>query len=96
MTLVLLLVRYNFAWIVYLVEDLRNFVSDRIFWPNTANKTVPAIFVTRKTFHSRGEEVAVVSCTTWLCKGKATPLLAWTGPEDSWRLRLPDFKTFGT
>jgi hypothetical protein len=29
-------------------------------------------------------------------KGKAIPLQAWTGPEDSRRLRLPDFKIFGT
>jgi len=29
-------------------------------------------------------------------KGKAIPLQAWTGPEDSRRLRLPDFKTVGT
>jgi hypothetical protein len=29
-------------------------------------------------------------------KGKATPLQAWTGPEGSRRLRLPDFKTIGT
>jgi len=29
-------------------------------------------------------------------KGKAIPLQAWTGPEGSRRLRLPDFKTFGT
>ena len=28
--------------------------------------------------------------------GKATPLQAWTGPEGSSRLRLPDFKTIGT
>jgi len=27
---------------------------------------------------------------------KAIPLQAWTGPEGSWRLRLPDFKTIGT
>jgi hypothetical protein len=27
---------------------------------------------------------------------KAIPLQAWTGPEDSRRLRLPDFKTIGT
>jgi hypothetical protein len=26
---------------------------------------------------------------------KAIPLQAWTGPEDSTRLRLPDFKTIG-
>ena len=30
------------------------------------------------------------------CKGKAVPLQAWTGPEGSRRLRLPDFKTIGT
>jgi hypothetical protein len=29
-------------------------------------------------------------------KGKAIPLQAWTGPEASRRLRLPDFKTTGT
>jgi hypothetical protein len=29
-------------------------------------------------------------------KRKAIPLQAWTGPEDSRSLRLPDFKTIGT
>jgi hypothetical protein len=29
-------------------------------------------------------------------KGKAIPLKALTGPEDSRRLRLPNFKTIGT
>jgi hypothetical protein len=29
-------------------------------------------------------------------KGKAIPLQAWTGPDGSRRLRLPDFKTIGT
>jgi hypothetical protein len=29
-------------------------------------------------------------------EGKAIPLQALTGPEDSRRLRLPDFKTIGT
>jgi hypothetical protein len=28
-------------------------------------------------------------------KGKAIPLQAWTGPEGSRRLRLPDFMTIG-
>jgi hypothetical protein len=28
-------------------------------------------------------------------KAKAIPLLAWTGPEVSRSLRLPDFKTIG-
>jgi hypothetical protein len=34
-------------------------------------------------------------CITIL-KGKAIPLQAWTGPEASRRVRLPDFKTIGT
>jgi len=29
-------------------------------------------------------------------RGKAIPLQAWTGPEGSRRLRLPDFKIVGT
>jgi len=29
-------------------------------------------------------------------KGKAIPLQAWTGPEGSRKLRLPDFKIIGT
>jgi len=31
-----------------------------------------------------------------LKKGKTIPLEAWTGPEGSRSLRLPDFKTIGT
>jgi len=33
-----------------------------------------------------------------LCRkaSKANPLQAWTGPEGSRRLGLPDFKTIGT
>jgi hypothetical protein len=31
-----------------------------------------------------------------LKEGKAIPLQAWTGPQVSRRLRLPDFKTIGT
>jgi hypothetical protein len=36
--------------------------------------------------------------TQKICKSviKAIPLQAWTGPEGSRRLRLPDFKTIGT
>jgi len=29
-------------------------------------------------------------------KGKAIPLQAWTGPEGSRRMMIPDFKTIGT
>jgi len=32
----------------------------------------------------------------WITKkSKAIPLQAWTGPEGSRRLRLPDYKTIG-
>jgi hypothetical protein len=31
-----------------------------------------------------------------VCIGKAIPLQAWTGPEGSRRVSLPDFKTVGT
>ena len=31
-----------------------------------------------------------------ICKGKAVLLQAWTGPEGSRRLRLPDFKKIRT
>ena len=40
--------------------------------------------------------VAWTKLRTAKVKGKAIPLQAWTGPEDSRRLRLPDFKTIGT
>jgi len=37
---------------------------------------------------------AFVHCR--VSKDKASPLQAWTGPEGSRRLRLPDLKTVGT
>jgi hypothetical protein len=43
-----------------------------------------------------------VSCTSandmylLFIQGKAIPLQAWTGPEGSRKLRIPDFKTIGT
>jgi hypothetical protein len=42
------------------------------------------------------ETPTLVSYPQRKCKGKAIPLQAWTGPQDSRRLRLPDFKTIGT
>jgi hypothetical protein len=38
----------------------------------------------------------VIPCLIRYSKAKAIPLQAWTGPEGSSRLRLPDFKTVGT
>ena len=42
--------------------------------------------------------VYIISKPHIRCKGKdkAIPLQAWTGPEGSRRLRLPDLKTIGT
>jgi len=40
--------------------------------------------------------VCVCMCVCIYIKGKAIPLQAWTGPEGSRRLRLPDFKRIGT
>jgi len=47
----------------------------------------------------RGCNVALMNATGQCIlkgKGKVIPLQAWTGPEGSRRLRLPDFKTIGT
>jgi hypothetical protein len=43
-----------------------------------------------------GYDINIVFAGDMSVKGKAIPLQAWTGPEDSRRLRLPDFKTIGT
>jgi hypothetical protein len=40
--------------------------------------------------------VSAVELSKGKIKIKAVPLQAWTGPEGSGRLRLPDFKTIGT
>ena len=45
--------------------------------------------------YSENRTAVYILSLTWV-KGKATPLQAWTGPEGSRRLRLPDFKTVGT
>jgi hypothetical protein len=44
----------------------------------------------------RSKDTNLIKCSTSSKKGKAIPLQAWTGPEGSRRLRLPDFKTIGT
>jgi hypothetical protein len=40
--------------------------------------------------------VVVVVVVVAVVKGKAIPLQAWTGPEGSRSLGLPDFVTIGT
>jgi hypothetical protein len=42
------------------------------------------------------KDVADIFLYSVIVKGKAIPLQAWTVPEGSRRLRLPDFKTVGT
>jgi hypothetical protein len=39
--------------------------------------------------------LSIVLLQTGKGKSKAIPLQAWTSPEDSRILRLPDFKTIG-
>jgi len=46
-----------------------------------------------RKFKCRTMTVAGKHCSPF---GKAIPLQAWTGPEGSRRLRLPDFKTVST
>jgi hypothetical protein len=41
------------------------------------------------------QKLTLLTCV-WEVKGKAIPLQAWTVPEGSRWLRLPDFKTVGT
>ena len=51
---------------------------------------------TQNTVHIEGQDPYGMTDKLDVCKGKAIPLQAWTGPEGSRRLRFPDFKTFGT
>ena len=57
------------------------------------------IFTTKKNLHfliGWARYLADAGPLYTLVKGKAIPLQAWTGPEDSRRLRVPYFKTVGT
>jgi len=42
------------------------------------------------------DSIVEVNIIVYISKKKKIPLQAWTGPEGSKRLRLPDFKTVGT
>jgi hypothetical protein len=37
--------------------------------------------------------IVAATCSKIIVKGKAVPLQAWSGPEDSRTLRLPDYMT---
>ena len=49
-----------------------------------------------KTYHKFKEAEFGFQINEVKVKGNAIPLQAWTGPEGSRRLRLPDFKTIST
>jgi len=63
---------------------------------SSTNPTSAGIF--RGSCHTqvRDKKYALYYKLPFILKGKAIPLQAWTGPKDSSRLRLPDFKTIGT
>jgi hypothetical protein len=68
-----------------------------IYRLNMKNVNISLTTITYKT------HINIVLSTMMRCcsrrlkkKGKAIPLQAWTGPEGSRRLWLPDFKTVGT
>jgi hypothetical protein len=52
-------------------------------------------FVTKEINHEKSSASDYLVSSNPI-KGKAIPLHAWTGPEGSGKLRLPDFKTVGT
>jgi len=53
---------------------------------------IKAIIRTKFTKHNGSHYIK----NTEKGKGTAIPLQAWTGPDGSRRMRLPDFKTIGT
>jgi hypothetical protein len=53
-------------------------------------------FVTKELNHEKSSASDYHLVSSNPIKGKAIPLQAWTGPEGSRNLRLPDFKTVGT
>jgi len=65
--------------------------------PGCLNITGRQVLVCRYLYleiHYMSEYICnLCTCTV---KGKPIPLQAWTGPEGSRSLRLPDFKTVGT
>jgi hypothetical protein len=62
--------------------------------PDVGNVEVVSVVCPRKSL-SLSRSLSL-SLYIYIYKGKAILLQAWTGPEDSRRLRLPDFKTIDT
>ena len=74
------------------VERHENRCKNLNIWFNTT------ILIILQPNLSWSDDYVILECDT-VCKkgnGKAMPLQAWTGPEGSRKMRLPDFKTIGT
>jgi hypothetical protein len=67
------------------------------FFPIISTIKCPLSLRDRDRSHNGYENRLMVECMlkNYTVKGKAIPLQSWTGPEDSRRLRFPDFKTIG-
>ena len=67
-------------------------------YPLTCKQTeeIFQLFGFNKILHTQCNICCVIRYYGLVCTLKALPLQACTGPEGSRRLRLPDFKTFGT
>jgi hypothetical protein len=67
------------------------------FPPNgiLAHRSAPAVVHVSSIITVRSRFFSLLICYP-VYKGKVITLQAWTGPEGSRRLRLPDFKEIGT
>ena len=80
--------RHDFVTILHFFYTV-NFMT-ACSLPSGLAATVAATATTTTTTNT------TTTTTTSTTTKKAIPLQAWTGPEGSRRLRLPDFKTIGT
>jgi len=64
----------------------------KITFPQTVSLSQSMMFSPEERTHNLTKPFLIMGKG----KGKAIPLQTWTGPEDSRRLKLADFKTVGT
>jgi hypothetical protein len=100
-TIYILYILY-FDCIIYMEYIILNilYIEERIFHlVPLALYFIQLIRFHKSCYHTEGRikvpGIAAINKTS-KGKGKAIPLQAWTGPEGSKSLRLPDFKTIGT
>jgi len=60
------------------------------------NSFTNIVQISSKALESSTKAVESAELKEFAMKDKEIPVKDWTGPEDSRRLRLPDFKTIGT